>query len=65
MILCSSKTVTIPFEGIKPSVRINLFILLKKRIEILQPVIDGYRNKCEFSCGKGNNNEGKIPKIYI
>ncbi|CAF0956084.1 unnamed protein product [Rotaria sordida] len=39
----SSKTVTIPFEGIKPS-----------------PVIDGYRNKCEFSCGKGNNNEDKV-----
>ncbi|CAF2823089.1 unnamed protein product [Rotaria sp. Silwood2] len=39
----SSKTVIIPFEGIKPS-----------------PVIDGYRNKCEFSCGKGNNNEDKV-----
>jgi hypothetical protein len=23
-------------------------------------VIDGYRNKCEFSCGKGNNNEDKV-----
>ncbi|CAF0904041.1 unnamed protein product [Adineta steineri] len=39
----SSKTVTIPFEGVKPS-----------------PVIDGYRNKCEFSCGKGNNSEDKV-----
>ncbi|CAF2056760.1 unnamed protein product [Rotaria magnacalcarata] len=39
----SSKTVTIPFEGIKPS-----------------PVIDGYRNKCEFSCGKGNNSDDKM-----
>ncbi|CAF1648014.1 unnamed protein product [Adineta ricciae] len=24
------------------------------------PIVDGYRTKCEFSCGKGNNDEDKI-----
>ena len=30
------------------------------KIVNFQPIVDGYRNKCEFSCGRGNNNEDKI-----